>query len=273
MKKFTLKNPHILLYLPLLLLIVSCSKNETKTDDSTTIPEGYTHLKVELASIDFQEEKLGEVKTESAKIISKTNNTSLPNNPIGKGISCDVSLEQVSTSNNNLKSAIHNNKQAATVNEPVSKDVRYRLYIYDKTSGQLVASGAYIRGEEGNASPILVYGGKDYTVVAYSINSKTNYPAELENAQNINTAEITNGQVEFMFQKQDISIPNNSTYTLKLKFRHQFAQINTIVRLDASTSQYTQIRGISGASYFKPSYAKTKFKVSNSNISAVELSS
>ena len=273
MKKLIYIKTSIKLLLPILFIIVSCSKKETTVDkDNLTIPEGYAHLKVEVASIDFQEEKLGGIKKASAKLISPTNSITLQNNLTGKGISCDVSLEPISTSSNKLKSTIHNNKQAATVTEPVSKDVRYRLYIYDKASGLLVASGAYIRGDEGNAAPILIQGGKEYTVVAYSINSKTDYPAELENAQNINTAEITNGQVEFMYQKQDISVANNTNQTLKLKFRHQFAQINTIVRLDASTSQYTHIRGASAASYFKPTYAKTKFKVSNSNISAVELS-
>lgn len=132
----------------------------------------------------------------------------------------------------------------------------------------MVTSKSYIRGQESLTGPLLVFGGKEYTIVAYSIDSQTQYPAEIENASNINTAAITNQQVSFMYQKQDVTVAHNSNTTIKIKFRHQFAQITTIIKLDNSTSGYTQIRGVVGASYFKPSYSKTKFKVSNSTITA-----
>src|SRR5690606_27522770 len=66
----------------------------------------------------------------------------------------------------------------------------------------------------------------------------------------------------------DVTVAHTSNTTIKIKFKHQFAQITTIIKLDNSTSVYTQIRGVGGASYLKLSYSKMKFKVSNSTITA-----
>jgi len=72
-----------------------------------------------------------------------------------------------------------------------------------------------------------------------------------------------------MFQRQEnIAVGNKSNTTIKLKFKHQFAQINTIIKLDEQTKRYASIRGAGGASYIKPSYSKTKFKVSSGTITA-----
>ena len=263
---------YILILFSVTCLTLSCSKQtNVENDSSIDIPEGYAAIKIEMADIHFQEEKLGDTKKATVKINNTKSINSVESSLTNNGISCSVSLEPVSEiSSNNVKSLVKgNNKFAALQTKEVDKGTHYRVYAYDKATGALATSKNYIRGQESTIGPLLILGGKEYTIVAYSIDSKTEFPAEIENASNISTATITNAQVSFMFQRQEnIAVANNSTNTIKLKFKHQFAQINTIIKLDATTSEYTQIRGVGGASYFKPSYSKTKFKVSDSKITA-----
>lgn len=269
--KTTYIKSYILLFISISFLTFSCSK-QTKEEivPSIDIPDGYAALNIEVADLEFQEEKLADIKKPTVKINESTERISNATYSTNNGISCSVSLEPVSDASDNVKSLLtENNKLAVLQTKQVEIGTRYRVYAYDKSTGALATFKNYIRGQETSIGPLLVLGGKEYTIVAYSIDSKAQYPAEIENASNINTATITNAQVSFMFQRQEnIAVANNSNSTIKLKFKHQFAQITTIVKLDAATSVYTQIRGAGGASYFKPSYSKTKFKVSNSNITA-----
>jgi hypothetical protein len=64
-----------------------------------------------------------------------------------------------------------------------------------------------------------------------------------------------------MFFKDEMHIPPRSSNTLKIKFRHTFSQITTIIKLDSRTAKYTSIKGISNASFIRPSFKTTKFKV------------
>lgn len=267
----TIKKHHSYFVLSLLFLFISCSKQQLSTEELTkNLPEGYSLLKVNNVAIEFKEEKLDSKKA-SAKLTNTNGNSKNITETSSKGISCDVTLEPVSNNASGLNLASQNKDKSGEIkNKVVDLGVRYRLYVYETKSGDLVTSATYIRGEEENEDPLMIVGDLQYTIVAYSINSVKDYPAELENANNISTATITNAQVEFMFHKQDIYISQKSVSTINLKFKHQFAQINTIVKLDATTSGYTQIRGINGASYVRPSYSKTKFKVSDESISADE---
>ncbi|NGM73860.1 fimbrillin family protein [Sphingobacterium sp. SGL-16] len=261
---------YLLILIGCACLAISCSKTSVDQIPPVEIPEGYAAIHVEMVDIQFQEEDLGDKKNASVHVNNNLVSLSGSNK---NGFTCTAVLEPVSNSSNNLKTSLNGiSKQTETKTKEVEKNIHYRVYAYNKATGALATSKNYIRGQESTQGPLMVYGGNEYVIVAYSINSKTEYPAEIENSQNINTAEITNGQVEFMFQKQDITVAHNSTNTIKFKFRHQFAQINTIIKLDTETSVYTQIRGAGGASYFQPSYSTTKFKVSNSNITGVNLS-
>lgn len=257
---------YILILFIITFFTFSCTKQENVNDTpAIDIPNGYAAIQVEMAGIQFDEEKLGDIKKAAVRINNSQQKTATNNS----AMSCTASLEPTSTTSNINATALKGNNKLAVLNSrEVEKDIRYRVYAYDKTTGDLATSKSYIRGKENEAGPLLVFGGKQYTIVAYSINSKTTYPAEIETPSNINTATIPNRQVEFMFQKQDITVAHNSNSTIKLKFKYQFAQINTIIKLDNSTRAYASIRGAGGASYFKPSYSKTKFKVSNSTIMA-----
>lgn len=268
MKKIkTNSNLLILFFIALLNITQSCSKKEDADfNKEINIPEGYAAINFDIIDISFEEESLGDAKSATVKIKNPTNRVSVSAN-IQTGMTCQVSLEPQSTSN--FKDLLkEDSKMAITRSKSIDLNTHYRVYVYDKSTGELATSKNYIRGKEKDAGPLLVYGGKEYTIVAYSINSKSEFPAEIENATNINTATISNPQVEFMFQKQDIKIQHNSNNTIKLKFKHQFSQITTIIKLDNTTQAYASIRGANGASYIKPSYSKTKFKVSNGTISA-----
>jgi hypothetical protein len=194
------------------IVIYSCTKNiDNDTESTFDIPEGYGAINFDLVDIQFEEENVGDGKKASARINSHKDNYAENQNKQSLGMSCTVSLEAISSSSNDLKNNLQDkSKNAEVKTKEVASKTRYRVYAYDKTTGQLATSKAYIRGQEKTQGPLLVYGGKEYTIVAYSINSTTEYPAEIENAANINTAIISNGQVEFMFQKQDVKIANNS---------------------------------------------------------------
>jgi len=261
---------YILILFSITYITLSCSK-QTNEENTTSIdiPDGYVALNIEMDGIQIQEEKLADIKKPTVKINESVAGLSNVSNTSNSGFNCTVSLEPVSNESNNVKSSLkEKGKLAELKTKEVELNTHYRVYAYDKATGALATSKSYVRGQESQTGPLLVFGGKEYTIVAYSIDSQTQYPAEIENASNINTAEITNQQVSFMFQKQDVTVAHNSNTTIKIKFKHQFAQITTIIKLDNSTSVYTQIRGVGGASYFKPSYTKTKFKVSNSEITA-----
>lgn len=261
---------YILILFSITCFSLSCTK-QTEVNDITPedIPEGYVALNIEMGDIQFQEEKLADVKKPTLKINQSEKDVTHQNYSSNTGLTATVSLEAVSETVHTIKSLLKdNNKLAVLKTKTVDIGTRYRVYAYDKITGELATFKNYIRGQESSIGPLLVNGGREYTIVAYSIDSKTEYPAEIENASSITTAVINNAQVSFMFQKQDVSIASTGSKTIKIKFKHQFAQITTIVKLDNVTAGYTQIRGVGGASYFKPSYSNTKFKVSDGTITA-----
>ena len=265
MKKSILKTIFLLFIIQ--FTISSCSKQKENSPIDNSIPEGYALIKIDLPEILLQEEDLDNGKNGNTKIISSNEKIS-----VHGGFQCDVKLEPVGTAKGIENSLKELRKKAETKQQPVSNGVRYRIYIFEKESGALVDSASYTRGSESTKSPIKIVGGKDYTIIAYSNNSTTEFPAYLEQKMNIRTAEITNKNVDFMFHKQDISIGKQSTNTLKIKFRHMFSQITTTIRLDASTSAYSYIRNISSPNFVNPSYEVTKFKVSDQTITGLKQS-
>lgn len=256
-----------LLFTFIVFTTVSCSKKETYTEDEIKdLPEGYSLVKIDLPEITIQEESLNGNKNANAKL--RLNNESISSNKIGtseNGFLCNVTLSPDSKS-----ASFKSTKLAQTITKSVDAGVRYRLYAFDKTSGNLVDSATYIRGEEKQAKDLRLIGGKDYIFVAYSNNSKLVFPSYLSQKQNISTAEIINADVDFMFFKDEMHIPPRSSNTLKIKFRHTFSQITTIIKLDSRTAKYTSIKGISNASFIRPSFETTKFKVSNERISGIK---
>ena len=250
-----------------LLLSTSCSKKEETIDNEIlNLPEGYALVSVNLPEITTQEESLSGDKKAIARFTQENNNSYTQTLSTARGgLECAVSLTPEYATNTDFKS----NKLAEKVTKPVDPGVRYRLYAFEKESGKLVDSATYTRGQEANAADLKLVGNKDYIFVAYSNNNKTNFPSYLSNKENINTAEILNADVDFMFFKGEMFIPARSKNTLKIKFRHTFSQITTIIKLDDRTAKYTSIKGISNASFIKPAYEKTKFKVSNETITGM----
>lgn len=277
-KMYVMKNFNITYYKIIVLIlfslnfsIISCTKELDRIDKhQIEVPKGYAALNFELSGFEVNEEKLASSKTDATVRINTTEKLSSTSpHKDNIGLICNVSLIPDYTYAKDIQSKISaNNKTAEIKTKEIDINTKYRVYAYDKVTGKLFTSKDYIRGQEKIIGPLLVLGGKEYTVVAYSINSKNDFPAEIENANDINTATISNAQVEFMFQKQDVNVANNSNNTIKLKLKHQFSQINTIVQLDSETQKYASIRGLGGASYFQPSYSRTTFKVSNSEISS-----
>lgn len=252
-------------------LLISCNKQSLDVDSNTIdIPEGYSAISISTVDIESQEENLGNSNKSSVQVAIGKNELSVgPNVQSNSVFNCTATLEPVSETAKDVKSSLkEKGKSAQLKTDIIQKDIKYRVYAYNTSTGKLATSKSYIRGKETQEGPLMVVGGTKYTIVAYSINSKEHYPAEIENASDINTATISNQQVEFMFQKQDVDVKHNSKESIKLKLRHQFAQINTIIKLDEQTRRYASIRGAGGASYIKPSYSKTKFKVSNETITA-----
>ena len=258
MKNFTL------LISTLFIFFQSCSKQEGGNEIDENIPEGYALLKVDIPEIAVQEENLDGSKLASAKVAEKQ-----PVVVSAGGFKVDAVLEPVGVANGLKNAAEKLNKQADTKIFNVAKDVKYRIYVFDKITGNIVDSALYSRGSEATAAPIKIVGGKKYTIIAYSNNS-VDAPAYLENKQNISTAEITNKNVDFMFNQQDLDVAPRTNHTIKIKFRHTFSQITTTIKLDATTAAYSYIRNISSATFIKPSYEETKFKVSDQTIKGIK---
>jgi len=258
MKNFTL------LLSTLFILFQSCSKQEGRYEIDENIPEGYALLKVDIPEIALQEENL-----DGSKLASTTGVEKQPIVVSAGGFKVNAVLEPVGVTNGLKNAAQKLNKEAEIKKINVAKDVKYRIYVFDKITGELADSALYMRGSEGSAAPIKIIGGKEYTIIAYSNNSNS-APAYLENKQNINTAEITNKDVDFMFNKQDLVVQPRTNHTIKIKFRHTFSSITTTIKLDAATAAYSYIRNISSATFIKPSYNATKFKVSDQTIKGIE---
>lgn len=267
MKKNIHYKNYIRLFIPIFLITVSCSKNNSTIEERLkNIPEGYGLLQVETADIQFQEESVNGKKGASANFVTQNNSTSLASKR--SGFKCEVSLEPIINSTN-IKNSNKIDKQGSSVTKTVAGGVRYRLYIFDKISGDIVDSASYIRGQEHNAEPIKILGNKEYTIIAYSNNSTQKFPAYLSNKANINTAEILNGDVNFMFHSQDIKIATKSDNTIKIKFRHMFSEVTTTIKLDNSTASHSYIRNISEATFINPAYETTKFKVKDQTIEGI----
>lgn len=257
----------IRLFAPILLMIVSCSKNDLTIEEKLkNLPEGYALLQVETVDIQFQQESVNGKKEASAKFATNNNSKSLPSN--GNGFKCEVSLEPISNSPN-FKNLNRIDKQGSLVTKTVEKGIRYRLYIFDKISGDIVDSASYVRGEEYKAEPIKILGNKEYTIIAYSDNSDEKFPAYLSNKANIKTAEILNGDVNFMFHTEDIMIATKSDNVIKIKFKHMFSEVTTTVKLDNATAGHSYIRNISEATFINPAYETTKFKVKDQTIEGI----
>ena len=201
-----------------LLSLTSCQKNS----HSEIIDEGSTVVRINIPQIDEQE-VLDLQANSSGKSMSEDQLVDLEG-----GDFVIASLDPVNKSN-----SLNLNKIAST--EPVrlrttlGTGVRYSVYVYS-TSGAYIAHRDYVVGKENETEVLKISGGRAFTFVAYSINSKESLPI-VQGAETLSTAKLDNISEDLMYYKETVDIVASSENVLNIVLKHQFSSIETVVKL------------------------------------------
>ncbi|MEN5132789.1 FISUMP domain-containing protein [Elizabethkingia anophelis] len=166
-----------------------------------------------------------------------------------KGSSRDISQVQKHTTLVNPSTAIVAELNSTMPTRSISGDqigsgVQFRVIVYKHNDGSYKTYQDYIIGQP--VAPLMLDGGVNYDIVAYSY-GVTTLPAISSGEQsNINSATINYDDInrDFMYQKVSYTPDgNNSNNTLNITLRHKLTQITTIIN-SGSLGSITNVSGI-----------------------------
>lgn len=140
----------------------------------------------------------------------------------------------------------------AEVQQNVKPGVKYKVVVYDN-GGLYITERDYVRGEESNTEELLLDGGKNYTFIAYSINSTSDNPAvSFADPANKTLAgsslSAIAGDEDFMYYRKDMNITTGENY-LDLIFKHKFSQIVTTLDASAGADNITAVEATFNSHY------------------------
>lgn len=202
----------------------SCSK------DSGPVNTEETEAIVKISSVNFEYEEGPSLMAKNIPSGIQDNNVINDIIPFGKGKTIEVSLQPAEVDQPQSSTI---KKVAALVTSPLQTNVRYKLLIYDNL-GKFITEKEYIYGNEAKIAGIPLDAGKDYTFVAYSINSTTDLPA-IVGKEDIKTANLSNVSADLMFFKKTMKI-SFGTINLGIILKHQFSMITTKLTIDPNTT-------------------------------------
>lgn len=153
----------------------------------------------------------------------------------------DLIREKSDSKNTSSKGSIKDGTKAVADTSNVATGIRYRVLVYNTTTGAYVDERTYIRRQESNTPAWLLPSGVPYTFIVYSINStEDNLPAVIPAATAQRTLSNTqinvNGSSDYMYFTRNLTLTPNTTTNLNIILKHRFSQITTVV--DATAAAY-----------------------------------
>ncbi|MCL1679255.1 hypothetical protein [Elizabethkingia miricola] len=216
---------------PLLVLSLtaaSCRSAEGSISDNTTANNSVYNVKVNLASIESEEEtpvfQASAGKTGVATVSPQQTKISLDDDNFVMA----TLTPQSNTSSLASQAQASINPVAAATPTDLGIGVRYKVAVYD-------ASGNYVTEKEfayknGETDGFLLNGGQNYTFVAYSVNSASSTPS-INNGGTLANAKLSGISGDLMYFKKNMTVTGNGVNSLDIVLKHQYSQITT--KLDA----------------------------------------
>ncbi|AQX01460.1 fimbrillin family protein [Elizabethkingia anophelis] len=206
------------------VITTSCRSTDNSTNENDNTK---AIVKVNLAGSEFNGTEF--LKSASTKVSSSTSVISQQQTiPFNEEYSITATLVPVITKKNTSYAATD-----LTAGIPDRKEleagIKYKVVVYDD-------SGAYVDEKEftykqNDQNGFLLDGGKSYTFIAYSVNSKTSLPA-INNGNTLATAELPASTEDLMYFKRTMIVTGNKTNNLDVVLKHQFSQVT--LKLDAT---------------------------------------
>ncbi|MCW2462381.1 FISUMP domain-containing protein [Elizabethkingia anophelis] len=173
---------------------------------------------------------------------------------------------ELAPSNNNAKKSGNASAESSILvnGDQIGAGMKFRIIAYRQDDNSYQIHKDYTVGEQ--AQPLMLDGGKAYTIIAYSYGSSSALPQ-------ISTGEMTNlsqakinyddNNKDLMYQKIEGFIPdgNNPNNKLDIKLRHKLSQITTVIN-----SYIGDITEISWAD-LRPHHPEGVLSLSNGTIS------
>ncbi|MDX8571253.1 hypothetical protein OZ666_06150 [Elizabethkingia sp. HX QKY] len=216
---------------PLLVLSLtaaSCRSAEGSISDNTTANNSVYNVKVNLASIESEEEtpvfQASAGKTGVSTVSPQQTKISLDDDNFVMA----TLTPQSNTSSLASQAQASINPVAAATPTDLGIGVRYKVAVYD-------ASGNYVTEKEfayknGETDGFLLNGGQNYTFVAYSVNSASSTPS-INNGGTLANAKLSGISEDLMYFKKNMTVTGNGINNLDIVLKHQYSQITT--KLDA----------------------------------------
>ncbi|NAW50255.1 hypothetical protein GNY06_02250, partial [Elizabethkingia argentiflava] len=101
--------------------------------------------------------------------------------------------------------------------------VKYKVVAYD-SNGKYVTEKIFTSGQKEEG--FRLDGGKEYTFVAYSINTTDNVPS-ISNPENLSSAKLDNISGDLMYFKRKMIVSGDRVNYLDVILKHQFSEITT----------------------------------------------
>ncbi len=216
---------------PLLVLSLtaaSCRSAEGSISDNTTANNSVYNVKVNLASIESEEEtpvfQASAGKTGVSTVSPQQTKISLDDDNFVMA----TLTPQSNTSSLASQAQASINPVAAATPTDLGIGVKYKVAVYD-------ASGNYVTEKEfayknGETDGFLLNGGQNYTFVAYSVNSASSTPS-INNGATLANAKLSGISGDLMSFKKNMTVTGNGVNNLDIVLKHQYSQITT--KLDA----------------------------------------
>ncbi|KUG11860.1 hypothetical protein BEI02_08990 [Elizabethkingia sp. HvH-WGS333] len=216
---------------PLLVLSLtaaSCRSAEGSISDNTTANNSVYNVKVNLASIESEEEtpvfQASAGKTGVSTVSPQQTKISLDDDNFVMA----TLTPQSNTSSLASQAQASINPVAAATPTDLGIGVRYKVAVYDNNGNYVTEKEfAYKNGE---TDGFLLNGGQNYTFVAYSVNSASSTPS-INNGGTLANAKLSGISGDLMYFKKNMTVTGNGVNNLDIVLKHQYSQITT--KLDA----------------------------------------
>ncbi|AJW62491.1 hypothetical protein VO54_01005 [Elizabethkingia miricola] len=217
---------------PLLVLSLtaaSCRSAEGSISDNTTANNSVYNVKVNLASIESEEEtpvfQASAGKTGVSTVSPQQTKISLGDDSF---VMATLTPQSNTASLASQAQASINPMAAVTSSTELGTGVRYKVAVYDNNGNYVTEKEfAYKNGE---TDGFLLNGGQNYTFVAYSINSASPTPS-INNGGTLANAKLSGISGDLMYFKKNMTVTGNGVNNLDIVLKHQYSQITT--KLDA----------------------------------------
>ncbi|MFZ4861381.1 hypothetical protein ACL9RF_04290 [Sphingobacterium sp. Mn56C] len=214
------------------LLTFSCAKQEDKNYN----PDDNGRVKVRISRASFDDE-----------INFKSGSTLFTDYPLSnrQTVSVDFNADYYLTATLTPEPSQQADKNPSTkadiIIDLLENDVKYKIVVFDPNGGYVTEKN-YSHQNEDTEGDLLLDEYKEYTFIAYSINSSSTAPPDMTftnpNVKTLATARVSvPGNADFMYFKKKLTLVANTTNYLEVAFKHLFSEITT--KIDVSATGYT----------------------------------